>query len=27
VVATVQAHGPDKIELPDKPEVKPNGHR
>jgi hypothetical protein len=27
VVATVQAHGPDKVELPVKPELKPNGHR
>jgi hypothetical protein len=27
VVATVQAHGPDKVELPAAPEIKPNGHR
>jgi hypothetical protein len=27
VVATVQAHGPDKIALPDKAALKPNGHR
>jgi hypothetical protein len=27
VVATVQAHGPDKVALPEKPEVKSNGHR
>jgi hypothetical protein len=27
VVATVQAHGPDQVALPEKPVIKPNGHR
>jgi amino acid transporter len=27
VVATVQAHGPDKIVMPEKPDLKQNGHR